>query len=81
MGVHIGVSCVYKLACPTCHAIMTTWLLCSIIQIFGVRSGDLESLDLEGSGMRTRWKCYSRASIMLSKSSTTTKNIYIHENC
>ena len=38
MGVHIGVSCVYKLACPKCHAIMTTLLLCSIIQILGVQS-------------------------------------------
>ena len=35
---HIGVSCVYNLACPKCHAIMTTLLLCSIIQILGVQS-------------------------------------------
>ena len=38
MGVHIGVSCVYKLACPKCHAVMITLLLCSIIQILGVQS-------------------------------------------
>ena len=37
MGVDIGVSCVYKLACPTCYAIMTTLLLCSIVQIFGMQ--------------------------------------------
>ena len=38
MGVHIGVSCVYKLSCPECHAIMTPLLLCSIIQILGVQN-------------------------------------------
>ena len=38
MGVHIRVSCVYKLACPKCHAIMTTLLLCSIIHILRVQN-------------------------------------------